>query len=72
VVLKSEAAMPITEVNHPRTAELLAKIDSRFNALEATLIRWLIGTTIVIIGTVIACAGVALAIARVMFGGKVP
>ena len=49
-----------------------SKIDSRINALEAKLIKWMIGTMLAKIGTTIACTGLALALAKAFLGNKVP
>jgi chromosome segregation ATPase len=51
---------------------LRAEIQASSAALESKLIKWIIGTTIASIGTVIACTGVALAIAKVLFASRVP
>jgi chromosome segregation ATPase len=49
-------------------AELLRAIE----ASENTLIKWMVGTMIASLGTAIACAGLALAIGKVIFVTKVP
>ena len=49
-----------------------SKIDSRINALETKLIKWMIATMLTCIGTSIASAGLALALAKAFLGNKVP
>lgn len=51
---------------------LRAEIRATSSTLESKLIKWIIGTMIASMGTAIACAGLAFAIAKVIFGSKVP
>lgn len=69
--VKRSVAVLETKVDHQGTT-LRAEIQASSAALESKLIKWIIGTTIASIGTVIACTGVALAVAKVLFTSKVP
>ena len=51
---------------------LRAEIRATSSSLESRLIKWMIGTLIASMGTAMACAGLVLAVGKLIFVTKVP